>query len=371
VIEITAMWWYTTTCKYGLKDIEYPDSNIPDATKKAYLEWLCERQVWSYEEKMMIFAVAVIAMLVPWAWMTNMHTKRAGKLAITLVVQMGICLVLGLQTRNLSPCAKQNTVCTSSTDEKTWKQYENWLSCFGVFVMLFYGTNRIIKYCKTLTLTKLITGLQHALSALPDFTCIEGPIGHIAFNHFPFFIFAGLYFVLVQQPWFMCMIHEISACGVFVFYHVRFFGYCTACFAISLFLLYLFAHDNYMKMWNKSEIFLVPVRAMVATGPAAGTGGVKATEDNVRVLPNIAQYDGPVDAAGKPTLAVKHRRLDTMTKIWLVHIKVNGNTATINDIKEAFQRSGSNIIYDDDGVKFFMAKEFERLKILEPKKKKK
>ena len=126
-----------------------------------------------------------------------------------------------------------------------------------------------------------------------------------------------------------------------------------------------------MKMWNKSEIFLVPVRAMVATGPAAGTGGVKATEDNVRVLPDIAQYDGPVDAAGKPTLAVKLRRLDTMTKIWLVHIKVNGNTATINDIKEAFQRSGSNIIYDDDGVKFFMAKEFERLKILEPKKKKK
>jgi hypothetical protein len=234
--------------------------------------------------------------------------------------------------------------------------------------MLFYGTNTIMKHMRTLT--KVITGFEHALSALPDFTCIEAPIVQIAFNHFPFFVFAITYFVLVQQPWFMCMIHDIWACGVLVFHHVRFIGYYAALFAISLFLLYFFQNDNFMKMWNMSNIFFVPVRAMVATGPAAGTG-VKATEDNVRVLPDIAQYSGPVDAAGKPTVSIKTRHLNHMTKIWLAHIKVNGNTATINDIEEAFKRSGTNIICDDDGKKWFIAKEFERLKILEPRKKKK
>jgi hypothetical protein len=108
---------------------------------------------------------------------------------------------------------------------------------------------------------------------------------------------------------------------------------------------------------------LAVVRARVATSAAAATG-VIANEDNVEALPAIAQYGGLLDVAGNPVHPYTGtREIKQLTKYWQHHMQIisTGHTAKIDDIKEAFVTSGTNIQCDDDGIKWFMWKEVKRL----------
>ena len=386
---MTSMWGTLfSTCRYKLQDIDAPDTpEIDDTTKAQFLKWLCDRQGSSYESTMSIFGCQVffafailgiaIFIAMPDAWTKNNPKHEDAKLALSLIIKMICGIAVRIHMRYAARCTEDCSVGMPNAAKAKWTSNDYCWALVGAALWMFFTAN--FMFHNFTVVKNVVLNVKKPITQLvPDFAVTDAPLNTIAWNHVPFIASVVLFCMAMKQPMFMCIQQRTWALSAYLVDVVWYLAWSTPYVAIAYIILrwlepWLKCFHTCKRIWNES-FACGPWRACTSAAPGAAAGtGVKATEDNVKTLPDIAEYGGPRDAAGNPQNKYeKIREIKSLTKYWLEHIHVDNRTATIDDINKAFNDSGTSIYCDDDGKKWFMVKEIERLGLnaRQPKKKK-